>query len=110
VTPGQLGDVRPAIGLLEPLPAARSCAGDTAYDRDALRQFSQRRGTEPVIPNNPTRKRHHPFNANSYKQRNLIERMFARLKDFRRIATRYDKLTRNCAASVAIVAIVIWWT
>ena len=109
ITPGQLGDVRVAIGLLEPLPAARLCAADTAYDSDALRQFLQLRGTEPVIPNNPTRKRHHPFNPNSYKQRNLIERMFARLKDFRRIATRYDKLARNYAASVALVAIAIWW-
>jgi transposase len=50
------------------------------------------------------------LNANSYKQRNIIERMFARLKDFRHIPTRYDKLARNDAASVALVAIVIWWT
>lgn len=61
------------------------------------------------IPNNPTRKCFHPFDPVAYKQRNLIERMFARLKDFRRIATRYDKLARNFAAAVAIAAIVIWW-
>jgi putative transposase len=86
------------------------CAGDTAYDSNGLRQFLTDRGTLPVIPNNPTRKRHHPFDPVAYKQRNLIERMFARLKDFRRIATRYDKLAANYAAAVALAAIVTWWT
>jgi putative transposase len=62
-----------------------------------------------VIPNNPTRKHRHPFDPVAYKQRNLIERMFCRLKDFRRIATRYDKLAVNFAAAVALAAIVIWW-
>jgi len=63
-----------------------------------------------VIPNNPTRKRFHPFDADIYKQRNLVERMFCRLKDWRRIATRYDKLAANFAAAVAIAIIVLWWT
>jgi len=98
------------VALLAPLPAARLCAADTAYDSNALREFLQQRGTLPVIPNNPTRKNHHPFDRTAYRQRNLIERMFARLKDFRRIATRYDKLARNFAATVALAAIVIWWT
>lgn len=62
-----------------------------------------------MIPNNPTRKHRHPFDPVAYKQRNLIERMFCRLKDFRRIATRYDKLAVNFAAAVALAAIVIWW-
>lgn len=62
-----------------------------------------------MIPNNPTRKHRHPFDSLAYKQRNLIERMFCRLKDFRRIATRYDKLAVNFAAAVALAAIVIWW-
>ena len=48
-----------------------------------------------MIPNNPTRKRFHPFNPDIYKQRNLIERMFCRLKNWRCIATRYDKLAAN---------------
>jgi transposase len=46
-------------------------------------------------PHNPTRKRHHPFDETAYRQRNVIERMFCRLKDWRRIATRYDKLAAN---------------
>ena len=80
------------------------------YDSDALRQLLIDRGTLPVIPNNPTRKRFHPFDADAYKLRNLIERANGRLKDWRRIATRYDKLARNYAAAVAIAAIIIWWT
>src|SRR4051794_17723516 len=110
VTPGQIGDIRVAVALLAGLPPGRLCAGDAAYDANGLRQFLLERGTQPVIPNNPTRKRFHPFDAQAYKQRNLIERMFCRLKDWRRIATRYDKLARNFAAALAIAAIVTWWT
>jgi transposase len=109
ITPGQVGDVRVAPALLASLPPARLCAGDTAYDSNGLRQFLIERGTQPVIPNNPTRKRFHPFDAEAYKQRNLVERMFCRLKDWRRIATRYDKLATNFAAAVALAAIITWW-
>lgn len=85
-------------------------AADTAYDSNGLRQLLVERGTFPVIPNNPTRKRLHSFGPVAYKQHNLIERMFCQLKDFRRIATRYDKLAINFAAAVALAAIVIWWS
>ncbi len=98
------------MALLAPLPPARLCAADTAYDSNGVRQFLLARGTEPVIPNNPTRKHFQPFDAEAYKQRNLIERMFCRLKDWRRIATRYDKLATNFAATLALAAVVIWWT
>jgi putative transposase len=110
VTPGQLGDVRVATALISAVPPGRSLAADTAYDSDGLRRFLVDRGTVPVIPNNPTRKMHHPFDENAYRQRNLIERMFCRLKDWRRIATRYDKLATTFAAGVAIAAVIIWWT
>ena len=63
----------------------------------------------PVIPNNPTRRRFHPFDKRVYKARNIIERMFCRLKDWRRIATRYDKLAANFSSAVVIAAIIIWW-
>jgi len=110
VTPGQLGDVRVAAGLIGSVPPGACLAGDAAYDSDALRSFLIGRGTVPVIPNNPTRKAFHPFDDVAYRQRNLIERMFCRLKDWRRIATRYDKLAVNFAAAVALAAIIIWWT
>lgn len=96
--------------MLEPLPPPRACAADTAYDANGFRHFLIERGTTPVIPNNPTRKHLQPFNRNAYKRRNLIERMFGRLKDWRRIATRYDKLARNFHAAVMLAATIIWWT
>ena len=91
------------------MPPASLCAGDTAYDSDRLRLFLNGRGTRPVIPNNPTRKHLYPFDLQAYKLRNLIERMFCRLKDFRRVATRYDKLAINFAAAVSLAAIVTGW-
>jgi putative transposase len=110
VTPGQFGDVRAAAGLIAQLPPARQIAADTAYDSDVLRQFLRERGTRPVIPNNPTRKYFHAFDRKAYKRRNLIERAFCRLKDWRRVATRYDKLARNFHSAVALAAVIIWWT
>ena len=98
------------MALISAVPPGRSLAGDAAYDSDGLRRFLAERGTLPVIPNNPTRKRQHPFDEDAYRQRNLIERMFCRLKDWRRIATRYDKLASSFAAAVAIAAIITWWT
>jgi putative transposase len=83
---------------------------DAGYDSDRLRATLIARGTLPVIPNNPTRKNIHPFDEIAYQRRNLIERVFCRLKDWRRIATRYDKLATNVASAVAIAAIVVWWT
>lgn len=69
----------------------------------------QERGTQPVIPNNPTRKRVHSFDRVRYRQRNLIERTIGRLKDWRRIHTRYDKLARNFASAIAIATILQGW-
>jgi putative transposase len=85
------------------------CIADTAYDSDAFRRLLEARGTRPVIPNNPTRKRRHPFDARTYRRRNVIERTFSRLKDFRRVATRYDKLATSFPVAVAIAAIVSYW-
>ena len=110
VTPGHLGDVRVATALISAVPPGGSLAANAAYDSDGLRRFLRERGTIPIIPNNPTRKKHHPFDEVAYRQRNLIERMFCRLKDWRRIATRYDKLAATFAAAIMLAAVVIWWT
>ena len=109
MTPGHRGDVRVATALISAVPPGARLAADAAYDSDGLRRFLLERGTVPVIPNNPTRKRHHPFDAIAYRQRNLIERMFCRLKDWRRIATRYDKLAANFAAAIMLAPVVLWW-
>lgn len=105
ITPGQRGDATIAASPLASLPPNRLCAADTAYDSNALRAFLIARDTEPVIPNNPTRKHIQPFDSDAYKRRNIIERGFCRLKDWRRVATRDDKLAINFAATRYIAAI-----
>jgi transposase len=62
-----------------------------------------------VIPSTTSRRQPIHYDKRLYRQRNLIERMFARLKDFRRIATRYDKLARNFLAGALIAAATVWW-
>jgi transposase len=101
---GHRGDAPVAaelIGDFEP----EICLADAAYDSDAIRALPIARGSTPVIPNNQTRKRKHPFDRAAYRLRNVIERTFCRLNDWRRIATRYDKLARNFLAAVAIASI-----
>jgi transposase len=82
---------------------------DCAYDSHGFRSFLARRGTKAVEPNNKTRKHPYPLDRDAYRRRNLIERMFSRLKAFRRVATRDDKLAVVYDAAVAIAALVIWW-
>lgn len=101
--------MRAATGLVAAAPPSQSLAADAAYDSDALRSFLIKRGTTPVIPNNPTRKRLHPFDRQAYRRRNIIERAFCRLKDFRRVATRYDKLAVTYESAICLAAIIIWW-
>ena len=81
--------------------------GDRAYDSAELRQWLNERGTKPVVPNKSNRKQPFSFDRKSYKQRHRIENAFCRLKDFRRIATRYDRLARNFLASVCLVAAIV---
>jgi len=83
--------------------------GDKAYDSAELREGLDERGTKPVIPNRSNRKQPYPFSKRLYKLRWRIESAFNRLKDFRRIATRYDRLARNYLASVCLGAALVWW-
>jgi transposase len=83
--------------------------GDKAYDSAELREDLQDRRTKPVIPNRRCRKQPFSFNKRLYKLRWLIENAFNRVKDFRRVATRYDKLARNYLASVCLAAALVWW-
>lgn len=87
----------------------RMLIADKGYDGDAIRAAIIKRGTKPVIPNKANRVTLHPFDEHAYKGRNVIERSFCRLKDFRRVATRYDKLARNFMASVQLAALVAYW-
>jgi transposase len=76
---------------------------------NGLREKTRRARNQAVIPNNPTRKQLFSFNKRLYKLRWRIENAFNRLKDFRRIATRYDRLARNYLASVCLAAALVWW-
>jgi transposase len=87
----------------------RALIADKGYDGDGFRAEIVSRGAKPVIPNKSNRIVIHRFNKRAYKGRNVIERSFCRLKDFRRIATRYDKLARNFLAAVHLAALVAYW-
>ena len=79
-----MADIRSAPGLIGKLPKAAQVLADTAYDSDKFREFLITRGSTPVIKPNPTRKKIPPFDNVSYKGRNVIERAFSHLKDWRR--------------------------
>ena len=106
---GNVADITVAPALLATAPLSRSFLADQGYDARAFREQIVERGAIVVIPNNPTRKHPHSFDPLPYRQRNVIERMFCQLKDWRRIATRYDKLARNFASAVALAAAMTWW-
>lgn len=110
LTGGQAHDCPPAQRLIRRSKIAKKLLGDRAYDSEELRLWLMARGTKPVVPNRSNRKQPFSFDRKSYKQRHKIENAFCRLKDFRRIATRYDRLARNFLASVCIVAAIVWWT
>ncbi len=95
--------------LTDRLPSVKYLLADKAYDADHWRARLLRRRILPVIPNKKNRKRPHAFDAIRYKGRNVVERMFGRLKDFRRIATRYDKLAQNYMAGLCLAALICFW-
>ena len=102
------GSGLPSTDSLSGFVPAKRLLGDKAYDSAALRQSLSKRGTRPVIPNRSNRKRPFNFSKKWYRERHRVENAFCRLKDFRRIATRYDRLARNLAP-VYLAATVIWW-
>lgn len=95
--------------MLDAVSPADELLADKAYDSDKIRDDLASRGTRAIIPNKNDRKYLHPFDKRLYRKRNAIERMFCRLKDFRRIATRYDKLARNYLAGLCLAALVSCW-
>ena len=109
LTGGEAHDCPVAERLINRVEPAERMLGDKAYDSNELRDELKERGTKPVIPNRSNRKRPFSFSKRLYKLRWRIESAFNRLKDFRRIATRYDKLARNYLASVCLAAALVWW-
>jgi transposase len=108
LTPGQACDLDGADVLLAEVQADTVIA-DKAYDADArVIQPLEQAGKTVVIPPRRTRKEPRPYDAELYKARHLIENFFARLKQYRAIATRYDKIARNFLAAIYLAAVVIW--
>ena len=107
LTAGHRGDAPQALPLIEGLPA-RAVMADTAYDADYLREAIAAKGAEAIIPNNPSRALKHPLDKDLYAQRHLVECCFSRLKQVRRVATRFEKTARNYLAVVTLAAIVLW--
>ena len=95
--------------MLELMPAADILHGDNGYDSDAVRRKIEALGAAPNIPPKINRRWKNCFSPVLYRGRNAIERMFGRIKDFRRIATRYDKPARNFVSAVCLVAAICYW-
>ena len=107
LTGGDAHDCPVAGRLVSKMRPSKHMLGDKAYDRAELREELQDRGSKPVIPNRSNRKQPFSFNRRLYKERRRIENAFNQLTDFRRIATRYDRLACNFLASVCIVAALV---
>ena len=106
-SPGQRNDIAFAHDLVEGF-AADATIADKGYDADHLCDRITAAGGEAVIPPKRNRTFKRPYDAELYKERNIIERFFNKLKHFRRVATRYDKLLVNFMGFVKLAAIAIW--
>ncbi|WP_272904064.1 IS5 family transposase [Xanthobacter agilis] len=106
-TPGQRNDITLAHDLIEDIEAAALLA-DKGYDANHLVDAIEERGTEVVIPPKRDPKIQRAYDTDLYKERNKIARFFNKLKQFRRVATRYDKLLVNFMGFVKLAAIAIW--
>lgn len=109
LTAGQVHDIHGGRALLVSVPPMQRLIADKAYDADDVRAFLAQQGTEAVISPMPRRRNPPPFDPIAYRARNLIERAFCRLKDWRGIATRYDKTARNFLAGVCLAIAVMDW-
>ncbi len=108
LTPGQAGDAPAAMNLMADLAAGATLLADRAYDTNSIRAFAAERGAWANIPPRVIRKDSFSFSAWVYRQRNLVERFFNRIKQFRGLATRYDRRPDNYLAALKLAAIRIW--
>ena len=108
LTGGQIADCTEADALTDGLGEGDILLADKGYDSNAIRAKAAERGAWANIPPKANRKGSFSFSSWVYRQRNLVERFFNRIKHFRGIATRYDKRTDNYLAAVKLVAARIW--
>ena len=109
MTAGQVSDYIGAAALLDSLPRAQWLLGDRGYDADWFRDALQARGITPCIPGRKSRTEPIRYDKRRYKRRNRIEIMFGRLKDWRRVATRYDRCPTVFLSAIALAATILFW-
>ena len=106
---GQMSDYKGAALMLPALPKAEELLGDKGYDADWFRQALAERGITACIPSKSNRKKQIEHDRTLYRQRHKIENMFGRLKDWRRVHTRYDRCAHTFMSAICIAAVVIFW-
>ncbi len=109
MTAGQVSDYMGAAALLSSLPGAAWLIADRGYDADWFRDALKDKGIKPCIPGRKSRGKVVQYDRRRYMRRNRIEIMFGRLKDWRRIATRYDRCPRVFLSAVILAATVLFW-
>ena len=109
MTAGQVSDYTGAAALVDSLPKAQWLLGDRGYDADWFREALQAKGITPCIPGRKSRTEPIRYDKRLYKSRNRIEIMFGRLKDWRRVATRYDRCPTVFLSAIALAATVLFW-
>ena len=109
ITPGNVADCTVGPECVSLMDGIKKLLGDKAYDSNSFRKLLREGGIKPVIPGRANRKKRIRHDKEAYKGRNVIERCYCKLKDFRRVATRYDKLARNYFSTVCLVAALVFW-
>ena len=109
LTAGQVSDYTGAAALLGGLPSAEWLLADRGHDADWFRNALRDKGIVPCIPGRKSRGRPVKYDTRRYKRRNRIEIMFGRLKDRRRVATRYDRCPETFFSAIALAATVLFW-
>ncbi len=114
---GQMSDYRPVLSeveggaalMIDAFPKANILLGDRGYDADWFRNALVERGITPCIPSKTNRKIAIPHDRELYRQRHRVENMFGKIKDWRRIHTRYDRCAHTFMSAICIAATVIFW-
>ena len=106
---GNTNDITMAHALIDAAGPFQKLLADRGYDADHLRKRLVERHAEAVIPTTTSRRRPIPYDVVAYRQRNTVERLWARLKDYRRVATRYDNLAASYLSGVLIATTVCYW-
>jgi transposase len=106
---GQMSDYKGAALMLPALPKAKELLADRGYDADWFRAALAGRGIAACIPSKSNRKVSIPYDPVLYRQRHKIENMFGRIKDWRRIHTRYDRCAHTYFSTICVAAAVVFW-